>query len=303
MTPLDPLRLLAAAVLALVLAWAFDRGAMRPRLRPPGFATPWRRIAALVVMAGTFFLAIFVPLFAGEPPEVDFEAVGPLDLFGAQLMLLLAVIAWTLLGFAGQPSQPQTVARHDPVDDEPAPAGPSDSLPPADVRASRTASWPKQLGLVTRDPLRELWMGLVAGVGAWGSVLIAALVLGILLAATGAAPGLVEAGPSPIIVWLAGLPVALRLLLSLSAGVAEELFFRGLLQPRIGVAASTAVFVVGHMSYGQPLMLAGLTLLSLIYAWLVRWRGSIWAAIIAHTLFDAVQLLLVIPAALRAIEA
>ena len=46
-------------------------------------------------------------------------------------------------------------------------------------------------------------------------------------------------------------------------------------------------------------MLLGVTLLSLIYGGLVYWRQNIWAAIAAHTLFDAVQLLVVIPAALR----
>ncbi len=45
-------------------------------------------------------------------------------------------------------------------------------------------------------------------------------------------------------------------------------------------------------------MLVGITLLSLLFALLVRWRQSIWAAVAAHTLFDAVQLLVVVPTAL-----
>ena len=49
----------------------------------------------------------------------------------------------------------------------------------------------------------------------------------------------------------------------------------------------------------KTLMLLGVTLLSLVYGGLVYWRQSIWAAIAAHALFDAVQLLVVIPAALR----
>jgi membrane protease YdiL (CAAX protease family) len=46
-------------------------------------------------------------------------------------------------------------------------------------------------------------------------------------------------------------------------------------------------------------MLLGITLLSLIYAFLVRWRQTIWPAIAAHALFDGVQLLVIIPMAMR----
>jgi membrane protease YdiL (CAAX protease family) len=153
------------------------------------------------------------------------------------------------------------------------------------------------------DRLRaELGIGLVAGVGAWAAVLAFMLILGLVLMATGdgAMPGGGE--PAPLVAWLAGLPVAWRLGLSLAAGLCEEIFFRGLLQRRIGILASTAIFVLGHVSYGAPLMLVGLTLLSLIYALLARWRGNIWAAVVAHTVFAAVQRLVVIPAALATLE-
>jgi membrane protease YdiL (CAAX protease family) len=49
-------------------------------------------------------------------------------------------------------------------------------------------------------------------------------------------------------------------------------------------------------------MLVGIGTLSLIYAFLVRWRQNIWPAIAAHFLFDAVQLLFIIPAALKYME-
>ncbi|HEY4588628.1 MAG TPA: CPBP family intramembrane glutamic endopeptidase, partial [Thermoanaerobaculia bacterium] len=91
--------------------------------------------------------------------------------------------------------------------------------------------------------------------------------------------------------------------ISLSAGVVEEGFFRGFLQPRVGIVMSTCLFVLAHFSYGQPFMLIGITLLSLIYAYLVRWRQTIWPAIAAHALFDGVQLLVVVPAALRMLGA
>ncbi len=46
-------------------------------------------------------------------------------------------------------------------------------------------------------------------------------------------------------------------------------------------------------------MLIGVTLLSLLFALLVRWRQSVWAAVVAHAVFDAVQLLIVVPMALE----
>ena len=42
-------------------------------------------------------------------------------------------------------------------------------------------------------------------------------------------------------------------------------------------------------------MLIGITLLSLIYGLLVKWRQNIWPAIAAHALFDGVQLLVIVP--------
>ena len=61
-------------------------------------------------------------------------------------------------------------------------------------------------------------------------------------------------------------------------------------------------FVLAHANYEQPLMLVGVGILSLIFALLVRWRQNIWAAVAAHTVFDAIQLLVVVPLALEFIE-
>jgi membrane protease YdiL (CAAX protease family) len=46
-------------------------------------------------------------------------------------------------------------------------------------------------------------------------------------------------------------------------------------------------------------MLVGILALSLFFSALVEWRQNIWAAVAAHTLFDLVQLLVVIPWALE----
>ena len=59
---------------------------------------------------------------------------------------------------------------------------------------------------------------------------------------------------------------------------------------------------LAHLVYGQPFMLVGVTLLSLLYADLMRRRGSVWAPIAAHAVFDLVQLLVVVPLVAKALE-
>ena len=66
--------------------------------------------------------------------------------------------------------------------------------------------------------------------------------------------------------------------------------------------ASTVLFALAHLGYGQPFMLIGVTLLSLLYADLMRRRGSVWAPVAAHAVFDLVQLLVVVPLVARALE-
>jgi membrane protease YdiL (CAAX protease family) len=155
-----------------------------------------------------------------------------------------------------------------------------------------------QLGLLAPDVPKELGWGLLVGVGSWFAVLLAAVVLALLLYAFGA-EGAAPTKPPELVVWIAGLPLGVRILAALSAGIVEESFFRGFLQPRIGLWLSTAFFVLGHLAYGQPLLLVGIAVLSLIYGTLVRWRQNIWPAIAAHALFDGVQLLVFIPLTLK----
>ena len=183
----------------------------------------------------------------------------------------------------------------------PAPALPAEPPLPAVAAAVRPASFGRelaaQLGLVARNVPREVAIGLLLGACAWGIVLLALAAAAVAIWAVGGEKALPK--PSAIVPWIAALPVLVRVMVSLSAGFVEEIFFRGFLQPRLGIALSTGFFALAHLSYGQPFMLLGITLLSLIYAFLVRWRQTIWPAIAAHALFDGIQLLLIIPAAMR----
>jgi membrane protease YdiL (CAAX protease family) len=294
---IEPWRLLLPAVLALAAAWWLDRSTARRGLQPPGFRNPARRALGLAGLAVVLFRGVFLPLgligLDEAATKVDLSTVHPAELFGLHAMMIGALLVWFLAGYAGlgrRPS-PETVETLEIVPAEVAPRRP----------VSLLRRFAEQLGFVAPDVGREIGVGVVLGFAAWFGVLTAAVVVGLLLYALGGEE-LVPKRPPDLVPWIAGLPLALRVLASLSAGIVEETFFRGLLQPRIGLLASTLLFVLAHASYGQPLMLVGVTLLSVIFGLLVRWRQSIWAAIAAHVLFDAIQLLVVIPAALKLID-
>lgn len=263
------LRGLAPGVLALAAVVGFDRRCRRLGFDPPGFREPARRVAGLGALALALGLAVFFPLSrigAADGP-VDYAAVPVWQLFLVHAVLVAAMGGWWAAGYAGT---------------APAPGG----------------SAADQLGLASRSIGRELGLGLVFGIGAWFAVLATVVLVALALAAAGGGD-LLPKEPPAAIPWLAGQPLALRLGLAASAGVVEELFFRGLLQPRIGLVASTAMFALAHLAYDQPFLLVGVTLLSVLYGLLVRWRQNLWAAITAHFLFDAIQLAIVIPAVLR----
>ena len=271
-------------LLALTAAVAADRLMLRRRLLPKLFESAGpeggstslllprvRRLAATGVLFLVFWIAVFSPLGSlGSGQTIDVDRLRTPQLFLVHVLLIMSMAAWYACGFVGG-------------------------------SGART-SWSEQFGLRTQQPFAELGLGVVAGLVTWLLVLVLLIGVGVAMWLLGGADALPQEAPA-IIPWIAALPVVLRLALSASAGFFEEFFFRGFLQPRIGVGFSTALFVLAHASYEQPIMLLGVTALSLIFAFLVRWRQSIWAAVVAHAVFDAVQLVFVIPVALRFAEA
>ena len=279
---LGVIRWLGPLVLAVVATWTIDRATARRGLTPPAFlpadapVAALRRALAMTALAFVLFVGVFAPLgLIGLEP-----ATGPIDLethqlFQLHVLFMLALLAWYLLGFTGG------TARSAGLD--------------------WRSAWRRQLGLGLEGAGRELALGAGLGLAAWLAVLSTLMLVGSLVYLIGGQDALPDT-PPPAVVWVAGLPLAVRVGISLSAGIVEEVFFRGFLQPRIGIGLSTVFFVLAHMSYEQPLMLVGISLLSLIFAGLVRWRQSIWAAIAAHAVFDGIQLLFVIPQLLEFLE-
>lgn len=263
------IRGLVAVVAGGLAAGIFDAALVRRGLLPTAFRdSPWRRRAGALVLAAILTLAVFLPVATlGAVPEGSAfdpgEASVP-ELFLLHGLLVVALLAWLILAFPG--------------------AGPG--------------TFARQLGLTGREVFAEVVLGLAVGLAAWMAVIATTLALALAVSSAGGEELLPQA-PPPVLPWIAGLPVGVRLGLCLSAGVVEEVFFRGLLQPRVGLLFATVCFALAHLSYQQPFLLVGVTLLSLIYGGLVLWRRNLWAAITAHTLFDAIQLLVVIPAALE----
>lgn len=83
----------------------------------------------------------------------------------------------------------------------------------------------------------------------------------------------------------------LTLLMAVSLGpVAEELFFRGYLQKRIGVVFASAVFAFLHKGYGSIGEIAGAFAVSIILGHYVREKDSVLPPILAHAFYNAVSL-------------
>ncbi|HEX3108272.1 MAG TPA: CPBP family intramembrane glutamic endopeptidase, partial [Thermoanaerobaculia bacterium] len=106
--------------------------------------------------------------------------------------------------------------------------------------------------------------------------------------------------PPAMVGWIATLPVWKKCVLVLSAMTVEEAFFRGWLQKRIGLIASTVCFALAHAGYGQPFLLIGVALISLVIGFTFYRTKNIIPGVIAHGVFDAVQLFVIIPIAFKA---
>jgi membrane protease YdiL (CAAX protease family) len=160
-----------------------------------------------------------------------------------------------------------------------------------------------------RPPLREFLqirhekpaevaaIGLSVGVGGWVITIAVAALVALLLQAT----GVLDEAPAPpaMIPWMAKLAWWKKALIVLSAMTVEEFFFRSFLQKRIGLVASTVLFALAHFTYGNPLLLIGVTIVSIVIS-IAFWRTkNVLPGIIAHGVFDAIQLFIIVPIAVR----
>lgn len=101
----------------------------------------------------------------------------------------------------------------------------------------------------------------------------------------------IETGESPALDALsANLTWWLVILIPLFAGVGEELFFRGFLQPRVGVYGQAALFSLAHVGSGAWLQAVTTLLVGILFG-VLRQRGQpIQMLIAAHVTYDVIIL-------------
>lgn len=146
-------------------------------------------------------------------------------------------------------------------------------------------------------PAEVAAIGITTGVGGWVFTIVTAMMVGLLLKQVGA----LDQPPDPpaMIGWMATLAWWKKTVIILSAMTVEEFFFRSFLQKRIGLVASTLLFALAHFTYGNPLMLVGVTIISIVIG-IAFWRTkNVVPGIIAHGVFDAIQLFVIVPIAVR----
>ena len=146
-------------------------------------------------------------------------------------------------------------------------------------------------------PAEVVAIGVSVGVGGWIFTLLMALVVALILKGV----GLIDEAPEPpaMIGWMAALPIWKKALIILSAMTVEEAFFRSFLQKRIGLVASTILFALAHFTYGNPLLLIGVTIISLVIGLTFYRTKNVVPGVIAHGVFDAIQLFVIVPIAVK----
>jgi membrane protease YdiL (CAAX protease family) len=243
----------------------FGRARARGAFALDGFAEPWRRNSALALLAAVLLLTVALPfaggLSGGVPETKDFTLV---TLFAVHVILLLFLACYFAL--SGQRSL-------------------------WDFLKLRSARPPADLGA-----------GFLIGFAGWLLTIVVLLVvigLWYVLRRHGVPPPAREV--SPTIVWLVAQPLAVRILIVVSAMIVEELFFRAFLQPRVGAVAATLMFTAAHGAYGQPLVLVGILVISTVLALTFTLYGNVLPCIVAHGVFDAIQMFVLIPLALRGV--
>jgi membrane protease YdiL (CAAX protease family) len=229
--------------------------------------TPARRGIALALLWVVLVLCVVYPTVSpGAAADVDPQTITFASIFTGQVILAGFLLVWWVL------AQPLPLARflrleHGSVDD---------------VR-----------------------FGLAVGGVAWVLAISASAAVALILLALGYNPAGDTTGvatplevPS-ILMWLTDMPVWRKLVVVAVAMTVEEAFFRAFLQTRIGWLPSSALFALSHGGYGMPTLTAAVFAVSLAIGWALRARGNLLPCIVAHGIFDAVQLLVVMPLAIE----
>ena len=89
------------------------------------------------------------------------------------------------------------------------------------------------------------------------------------------------------------LPRSVLLMAVLVNPISEELFFRGLLTPRIGIVGSALIFALFHMAYGSVMEMLNVFIIGLIFGAVYLSRRSLIAPMLSHAIINLTAILLV----------
>jgi membrane protease YdiL (CAAX protease family) len=227
-----------------------------------------RRAAALIILWLVLVLCVFYPTVApGDAATVDPGSLSFVSIFTGQIVLGGFLLIWWRL------AQSPPLARFLHVE----------HWSSGDVR-----------------------FGFGIGAFGWLAAIAASATVAALLTLFGHSPsGGEQALPfevPPLLIWLAELPAWRKLLVVAVAMTVEEGFFRAFLQTRFGWGLSSVLFALSHSGYGLPTLTASVFAVSLAIGWALRVRGNLVACVVAHGIFDAVQLFVVMPLAIRHLQ-
>jgi membrane protease YdiL (CAAX protease family) len=262
MNPLVFATLLTAGCTGIVLSFLQPRS--RAALQQDGLNKGPRRFAAFALVAVVLLLTVAIPFaggLAGGEPET--KSLSVVSLFGVHALLALFLVAYFSLT-RGEPA-------------------------------------PDFLKIRSPRPAADLSVGVLIGLLGWALAILALLAIGaIWLLARRRGLDVEKPSMPSTILWLATRPLGIRIGIVLSAMVVEELFFRSFLQTRVGPIAATLMFTAAHGVYGQPLALIGILMISIVLSVTFAAYGNVLPCIIAHGTFDAIQMFVLIPLAMRA---
>jgi membrane protease YdiL (CAAX protease family) len=120
------------------------------------------------------------------------------------------------------------------------------------------------------------------GVGLAGCMLVPAL----LLVSLWSALGLHDDSASLTEHLFSELTWPLIVFVAVTAGVSEEIFFRGLLYRWLGWWGQAPIFVLAHLGGGEPVQLFATLLVGLLFGWLRRIGWSLWTLVVAHAVYN-----------------
>jgi membrane protease YdiL (CAAX protease family) len=248
---------------------SFLRVRSRAAFLQDGFATTSRRAAAMTLLAAVLLVTVAFPFATGftaaEPVARDLSL---LSAFFVQGLLALFLVVYYLL------------------------SGHRSVLDFLRLRSDR--------------PMADLTAGVFIGSAGWLlTILLAFFFVGLWYVLRGLpTAGEAEAGShvAPMVVWLVAQPVAVKIAIVISAMFVEEFFFRAFLQTRVGPLAATLMFVAAHGAYGQPLVLVGILVIATVLSVTLALYRNILPCIVAHGVFDAIQMFVMIPFLLRALR-